>query len=144
MTVLAYFNVGWFVIQMKALTLGDGSNWKQKLKIGKVWTRSEMYLKALTCKKELKGYTSMKKVTLHSHLSGQFSIFGRERRKKMMKNLQRSLSNKICRKKNFKQYHKRLRFSVGWPVYHKNKWVWCIKGSDKKDPATKTGELMLV
>ena len=43
-----------------------------------------------------------------------------------------------------KEFHKRLRFSIGWPVYHKNKWVWCIKGSDKKDPATKTGELMLV
>ena len=39
---------------------------------------------------------------------------------------------------------KRLRFSIGGPVYHKNKWVWCIKGSDKKDPAPKTGKLMLI
>ena len=125
----------------------NAGRWKQLETKTKDWEglgKIGMYLKALTCKKELKGYTSMKKVTLHSHLSGQFSIFGRERRKKMMKNLQRSLSNKICRKKNFKQYHKRLRFSIGWPVYHKNKWVWCIKGSDKKDPATKTGELMLI
>ena len=27
---------------------------------------------------------------------------------------------------------KRLQSSTGGPIYHKNKCVWCMKGSDKK------------
>ena len=30
--ILAFWNVGWTVIQLKPLALGDGSNWKQKTK----------------------------------------------------------------------------------------------------------------
>ena len=64
-----------------------------------------MYLKALTGRRKLKGYTSMKGVTSHSHLSGHFSNLGRERRKKILEKLQRSLSNKIFRKKNVNHHH---------------------------------------
>ena len=53
-----------------------------------------MYLKALSGRKKLKGCTSMKDVTSHSHISGHFSNLRRERRKKMLKKLERSLSNK--------------------------------------------------
>ena len=58
-TIIAYCNVGLTVIQPKTLALKDGSNWKRKLKIGKVWTSLEMYFKALTGRKELKGCTSI-------------------------------------------------------------------------------------
>ena len=85
--------------------LRDGSNWKQKLKIGKVLPKFEMYLKALAGRKELKGCTSMKDVTSHSHLRGHFSNLGKERRKKMLKKLQRSLSNKIYSRKSVNYYH---------------------------------------
>ena len=85
-----------------------GSNSKQKLKIGKVWTSLGMYLKALTGRKELKGFTPMKDVTSHSHLNGHFSNLGRERRKKMLKKLEQSTS-KICRKKNVKNHHLTVR-----------------------------------
>ena len=84
--------------------LRNGSNWKQNLKIGKVWTSLEMYLKAMTGRKELKGCTSMKDVTSHYHLNGHFSNLGRERRKKMLKKLEQSPS-KICRKKNVNHHH---------------------------------------
>ena len=47
------------MVQLKPFALTDGSNWKRKLEIGKVWTSLEMYLKALTRRKELKGCTSM-------------------------------------------------------------------------------------
>ena len=53
-----------------------------------------MYLKALTGRMKLKGCTSMKDVTSHSHISGHFSNLRAERRKKMLKNLQRPLSSK--------------------------------------------------
>ena len=59
-----------------------------------------MYLKALTGRKELKGCTSMKDIISHSDLGGHFSNLGKERRKKMLKIVQRFLNNKICRKKN--------------------------------------------
>ena len=52
-------------------TISTG-RWKQletKTKVGKVWTSSEMHLKALTGRKRLRGCTSMKDVTSHSHLS---------------------------------------------------------------------------
>ena len=104
-TILAFCNVGWTVIQMKPLALRDGSNRKQKLKTGKVWKSSEMYLKVLTGRKELKVCTSMKDVTSHSHLGGHFSNLGRERRQKMLKNFQQSLNNKIFRKKNVNHHH---------------------------------------
>ena len=92
-TIIAYCNVGLTVIQPKTLALKDGSNWKRKLKIGKVWTSLEMYFKALTGRKELKG---ARPFLGYCH----FSNFGRERGKKMLKKLQRSLSNKICKKRN--------------------------------------------
>ena len=39
---------------------------------------------------------------------------------------------------------KRLRSSIVGPLYHKNKCVWCMKGSDKKSPTQKTGKLMRI
>ena len=100
---------------MKPLALRAGSNRKQKLKTGKVWKSSEMYLKVLTGRKELKVCTDGKKVctdvkdrkdvTSHSYLGGHFSNLGRERRQKMLKNFQQSLNNKIFRKKNVNHHH---------------------------------------
>ena len=52
-TRIAYFNVGWTVIQLKPLPLRDESNQKQKLNI---------YLKALAGIKELKDCMSIKDV----------------------------------------------------------------------------------
>lgn len=45
------------------------------------------------------------KYSSHFHLSNDFSKLGRERRKKMLKKLQYSLSNKIRRKKDVNHYH---------------------------------------
>ena len=131
-TILAFWNVGWTVIQLKPLALGDGSNWKQNLKTTMVWTSSGMYLEALTARKKLKSSTSMKDVTSHSHLSGHFSNLGRERRKKMLQIPQRSLNNMICRKKNVNHHHLNFTTYNWWTLYHKNKCVWCMKGSDEK------------
>ena len=39
---------------------------------------------------------------------------------------------------------KRLRSSTGGPLYHKNKCVWCMKGSDKSNPTRKTRKLKQV
>ena len=47
----------------------------------------------------------VKDVTSHSNLSVHFSNFIRERRKKMLKKLQRSLINKICRKMSVNHHH---------------------------------------
>ena len=57
-------------------------------------------------------------ITLASKLSHNL---GRER-KKMLKNLQRSLSNKNCRKKNVNHHHLNVC----------DKCVWCLKVFDKK------------
>ena len=60
-------------IQLKQLALRYGSNWKQKLKIVKVWISLERYFKALAVRKKLKGCTFMNNVTSHFHLNGHFS-----------------------------------------------------------------------
>lgn len=39
---------------------------------------------------------------------------------------------------------KRLRSSIGGPLYSKDKCVWCMKGPDTKHPARKTGKLMRI
>ena len=145
MSILAYHCNVMNCNSSKPLTMRDGSNWKQKLKIGKVWTSSEMCLKALTGRMELKGCSSTKDVTSHSHLSGHFSNLGRERRKKMLKILQRSLSNKTYRKKNVKHHHLNVGDVQLVDLYIKIiKCAWCMKRCDKSDPTLKTGTLMRI
>ena len=97
-----------------------------------------MYLKALIGRNELKGCTSMKDVTSRPHLSRHFSNLRKEQRKKMPKKT-RSLSNKICRKTNANHHHLN-----GEPLYHNDKYVWCIKGSTEKNRTQKTGKLMQI
>ena len=53
---------------------------------------------------------------------------------------QQDLQEKECQPSS----PKRLRSSIGGPLYHKNKCVWCMKGSDKKNPTRKTGKLMRI
>ena len=78
--------------------------WKQleiKTKNWKFWEVWKFIWKNwLGERKKLKGCTCVKVFTSHYDLSHHFSNLGRERRKKILKKLQRSLSNKICRKKN--------------------------------------------
>ena len=77
----------------------------------------------------------MKDVTSHSYLSCHLSNLRKEQRKDMLKKLQRE-----CQPSS----PKRLRSSIGGPIYHKNKYVWCMKGSDKKNPTRKTQKLMQI
>ena len=51
---------------------------------------------------------------------------------------QQDLQKKECQPSS----PKRLRSATGGHLYHENKVVWCMKGSDKSNPTRKTGKLM--
>lgn len=111
--------------------------WKQleiKTKNWKFWEVWKFIWKNwLGERKKLKGCTCIKVFTSHYNLSRHFSNLGRERRKKMLKILQRSLSNKTYRKKNVKHHHLNVGDVQLVDLYIKIiKCAWCMKGSDKR------------